>query len=114
MGGERIACYHDFWLRYLRDHAKPQTRALHYVGTALALLSLVAGLISWDPWWIVGVVVGGYGPAWLGHFFVEGNRPATFRHPTWSLVSDFRMFGAWLSGRLSIELAKAGIADQKP
>jgi hypothetical protein len=71
----------------------------------------LAGLIATGKLWLLPVALAaGYGPAWIGHFFVERNRPATFTHPFWSLISDYRMAWAWVTGRLGAELAKAGVA----
>lgn len=106
---ERITSYAEFWPYYLREHAHPATRAVHALGTAVALLLLIAGLLL-GPWWLILLaVLAGYGFAWGSHMLVERNRPATFTYPAWSLVSDLRM--AWLmaAGRLGPELAKAGI-----
>jgi hypothetical protein len=105
----RISSYAEFWLFYLREHAKPQTRAWHFLGTALVLFSLAMFIVGQGRGWLVLAPIAGYGPAWIAHFFVEHNRPATFRHPLWSLISDFRMFGSWICGRLEGELKKAGV-----
>jgi len=104
-----IESYRDFWPYYLQEHAKPATRILHFIGTGLAVSSIVAAVVAGRPWLIALALVAGYGPAWIAHFFIEKNRPATFTYPLWSLVSDFRMAGVWLAGRLSEELAKAGV-----
>lgn len=99
--------YTAFWPRYLREHGRPLTRALHYVGTGLAL-SLLAAAISLGDWrFVPAAVVSGYLFAWIAHATVEHNRPATFTHPWWSLISDFRMFGLWISGRLKPHLDEA-------
>ena len=78
-------------------------------GTGLSVVFLVAAILTWNVWLLLAALVVGYGPAWLTHFTIEKNRPATFRYPIWSLISDFRMTATWLSGGLSRELEKAGI-----
>jgi hypothetical protein len=104
-----FAGYDEFWRHYLREHARAETRRWHYSGSALGLLFLAVFLVSGNWFCLIAVPVAGYAPAWIGHFFVEHNRPATFSHPLWSLISDYRMLGAWLSGTLGGELARAGV-----
>ena len=108
---KRKATYAEFWPFYLAEHGKSSTRMLHFCGTGLSLLLLVLALVWLNPWLILAALVAGYFFAWIGHFFVEKNRPATFTHPLWSLVSDFRMFFVWVSGRLPAELKKAGVEE---
>ncbi|MFZ5789481.1 MAG: Mpo1-like protein [Pseudomonadota bacterium] len=100
--------YAEFWPRYLEAHGRPATRGLHYLGTSLALACLAWAAIGadWRP--LPAAPILGYGFAWAGHFFVEGNRPETFRHPLYSLLSDLRMLALWVAGRLSRELARLG------
>lgn len=106
---ERFASFAEFWPYYLREHAQPATRRVHAAGTALGVVLLLAGLLA-GPWWLVLLaLVVGYGAAWGSHMLVERNRPATFRHPLWSLRGDLQM--AWLmaTGRLGPELRRAGL-----
>lgn len=101
--------FRSFWPFYLREHAKPATRALHYAGTSLVIL-IAAGAILTGRWWLlVAMPVAGYGFAWASHAAVERNRPATFTYPAWSLRADFRMWWYWLTGRLGPELRAAGV-----
>lgn len=99
----------EFWLTYLRAHRRPQTRALHYVGSTLALICILmaAGRLDWR--WLIAAPLVGYAMAWVAHFGVEGNRPATFGHPLLSLASDFRMLFLFVTGRLRPHLRRAGI-----
>jgi len=98
--------YSDFWPFYLSEHAKPATRAFHYVGTVVSAAALVSAFVTQNWWLLIGYPLFGYAPAWFSHFFIEHNKPATFKAPVWSLVSDYRMFGLFLSGRLGHEFMK--------
>jgi hypothetical protein len=109
LSNRTIRTYADFWPYYLQEHAKPATRALHYVGTSVATLSLLGLILTGNPWFVPGALAGGYGFAWFAHFFIEKNKPATFTYPAWSLVSDFRMAWLWVTGSLGPELDRAGV-----
>jgi hypothetical protein len=112
MSAPKIATYREFWPYYLHEHARPGTRAIHYVGTGLAITSLLTAVFTGNPWFLLVMLLAGYGPAWIGHFFIEKNRPATFTYPFWSLISDFRMAFTWAIGGLDRELLKAGVASR--
>ena len=99
--------YVAFWHRYLRAHSQPLTRSIHYLGSLLALASLI--LVVWDWRFLIAAPVIGYGFAWAAHIGVEHNRPETFGHPLWSLFSDFRMLALFLCGRLGPHLRRAGV-----
>lgn len=99
----------EFWPFYLREHSKPRTRALHYIGTTLVVLLGIGALLSGTYWLVAILPVAGYFFAWIAHFKVEKNRPATFTYPLWSLGADFKMWWLWLTGRLKPELTKAGV-----
>lgn len=106
----RYATFAEFWPFYLREHARPLTRALHYAGTSLVVALAVFALVTGRWGWLLAMPVAGYFFAWLAHFTVEKNRPATFTYPLWSLAADFRMWWLWLTGRLGAELRAAGVS----
>jgi hypothetical protein len=94
--------YGEFWPRYLEAHADRHSRALHYLSTSAALACIAGAAIAGDWRWLVAAPIVGYGPAWLAHAAFERNRPETFSHPIWSLLSDFshaRPVPRWPAGR---------------
>jgi hypothetical protein len=105
-----IQSWTEFWPFYLREHSKPRTRALHYAGTTLVVALIVLVLVTGRGLWLLAIPVAGYGFAWIAHFAVEHNRPATFTYPLWSLAADFKMWWLWLTGRLAKELESAGVS----
>ena len=110
---ERLETFADFWPFYLREHAKPRTRAFHYAGTSLVVLIAAAALATGTWWLLLAMPVAGYAFAWGSHALVERNRPATFTYPAWSLRADFRMWWMWLTGRLEAELIAAGVKTER-
>jgi hypothetical protein len=102
----RIQSFADFWPYYVSAHRKPLTRALHYVGTGCALGCIGAGALMGNLVYLLAAPVVGYGPAWIGHFFIEGNRPATFGYAHYSLMADFKMLGCALRGKMDDEVTR--------
>jgi hypothetical protein len=101
--------FDEFWPFYLREHARATTRRLHFVGTSLAVLLALYGVATRQPRFLLAALLCGYAFAWVGHFFIEHNRPATFKHPLWSFRGDFHMLALALRGRLPAELDRLGI-----
>lgn len=96
---QRFTSLKAFYPYYLAEHRLPATRVLHFIGTGLIAFWPVLAAITGNAWWLLGIPLGGYGFAWIGHFFFERNRPATFRYPVYSLASDFLLFWHLLTGR---------------
>ena len=109
----RYTSFAEFWPFYLREHSLTRTRALHYVGTTLVVAVAAYALIAGSLWWLLAMPLAGYFFAWIAHFMVEKNRPATFTYPLWSLAADFRMWWLWLTGRLGPELERAGVRPRR-
>jgi len=98
----RFASFREFYPFYLSEHRHPVCRRLHFVGSSLVLVVVAAALVSGRWGWLLLVPVIGYGFAWVGHFAFEKNRPATFKHPLYSLAGDWVMFWDILRGRIRL------------
>ncbi len=100
MAADRYTTFEAFFPFYLQEHGNAVNRRLHFVGTTLVNVLLLTALIEGKPWLLALTPVCGYGFAWIGHFIVEKNRPATFQYPLWSLMGDYKMYGLMLRGKL--------------
>lgn len=94
--------FKDFYPFYLAEHSNPNCRRLHFAGSTGVLAALLYALAASNPWVLLSLPVVGYGFAWAGHFFFERNRPATFRHPWYSLMGDWVMYRDIVTGRLPL------------
>ena len=99
MQKERISTLKEFYPFYLKEHSNSTSRILHFTGTSLVLLLLPAAFFFNEAKLLILIPFVGYGFAWVGHFFFEKNKPATFQYPGYSLASDFILFWDLLRGK---------------
>jgi len=103
---DRVQSFEEFWPYYVGAHRSRGCRALHYCGTSLGVVTAITALVT-STWWLLLVApLFGYGAAWVGHFFVERNKPAAFEYWWWSLRGDFKMLGLGLTGRMADEVTR--------
>jgi hypothetical protein len=103
MPQDRIQSFEEFWPFYVREHRLPSTRIMHFVGTSLGMI-LVAGAIAMQFWWLLAAApIFGYGMAWISHFGIEKNKPASFKYPLWSFIADMKLWALMLTGRMGAE-----------
>lgn len=91
--------FKEFYPYYLTEHSKRGTRITHFIGTTLFILMVLYSLVTGNVWLFLMGIVLAYGWAWIGHFFIEKNKPATFQYPLWSLASDFKLYFQILGGK---------------
>lgn len=95
--------FYDF---YLEEHQNMACRRLHFAGSSFGLLGLAKSIKTRSPKPLLKGIAAGYGCAWVGHFLFEKNKPASFKFPLQSFVSDFRMYTDVLRGNLSLRDVK--------
>lgn len=98
---QRFTSFAQFYPYYLGEHSNPSCRRLHFIGTTLVIAVLAYTIASGKWILLLAVPFAGYGFAWIGHFFFEKNRPATFNHPFYSLLGDFVMYRDMIRGKVS-------------
>lgn len=97
----RIQTFAEFYPFYLGEHANRICRRLHFIGSSIALMLLLGALVTGDGRLLALALLQGYAFAWVGHFFFEHNRPATFKYPLFSFIGDWRMWWDMLRGRIA-------------
>lgn len=102
----RIPSFEKFWPFYVGEHSKAATRWLHFAGTFGGTVAILILIATAHPTYIPLTFVYGYGLAWMGHFFIEKNRPATFKYPLWSFLADYKMCALMLTGKMDAEIRK--------
>ena len=106
-----VLTFAEFWPSYVRAHSELSTRLMHCAGTLLGWAILVAAIVTRHWWWIALALVVPYALAWISHFFIEHNRPATFEHPLWSWWADQKMVAMMLVGKMGEEVKRASQAS---
>lgn len=107
----RFESFSEFWPFYLGEHSKKATRTFHFAGTTLLFAFLTRAILTHSLADLLYAVMSAYGLAWVSHFLIEKNRPATFRYPLYSLMGDFKMYGLLLIGRMNHELERLKISS---
>ena len=96
----QFSSFAQFYPFYLSQHQNVTCRRLHFIGSIGVLGLLLRAAVTGNAWWCLAALLCGYGFAWVGHFFFEHNRPATFKHPLYSFAGDWVMFKDILTARI--------------
>jgi len=99
MSERRYKSLQEFYPFYISEHQNTTSRILHFIGTGLVIICVMGSILFHNLRFLIAVPFLGYGFAWVGHFFFEKNKPATFQYPFYSLASDFILFWELLNGK---------------
>ena len=99
---ERYKSFEDFYPYYIAEHDHKYTKLMHFIGTSISIYFLIKFVLSFNFLFILYALLAGYGFAWVGHFFIEKNKPATFKYPFYSLIGDYKMYSEILQGKHKI------------
>lgn len=98
---EDFNSFSEFYPFYLQEHSNDTCRRLHFIGSTLVLAIIAYSIYSGDLHLLWSLPIVGYGFAWVGHFFFEKNKPATFKYPFYSLMGDWVMYKDILTRRIA-------------
>jgi hypothetical protein len=102
----RYKSFSEFWPFYVAEHSRRGTRVLHFVGTTLGTVFMIF-MIASGSWWLFPLgLIPGYACAWIAHFVIEKNKPATFQYPLWSFMGDYKMIAYMITGKMNREVAR--------
>ena len=99
---KRYTNFKEFYPYYLSEHSHKTTKLLHFIGTSISLYFLFNFFRTFDFVYIILSLLSGYGFAWVSHFFIEKNKPATFKYPFYSFIGDHLMFIEIIMGKHKI------------
>ena len=99
---KQYTSFREFYPFYLGEHSDRTCKLLHFIGTWIVVGIVLAAILRPNPWLLLLVPVAGYGFAWVGHFFFEKNRPATFTYPFYSLMGDWVMWKDIMIGKVRL------------
>ena len=108
-GSGRIQSFEEFWPFYLGEHSLAATRWMHFFGSSCALGFVASAFVTGSWALLPAAAVCGYGFAWVSHFFIEKNKPASFSYPLWSFIADWKMWALIATGRINAELSRLKI-----
>ena len=101
-----IKSFGEFWPYYVREHLNPLNRKLHFIGSTLAGATAIGSIVTGQLYALPLAPVVGYGFAWVGHFFVEKNKPASFKYPVYSFMGDWVMWYKIVTGKMDAEVER--------
>jgi len=113
MADREFKSFEEFWPFYVKEHQKQATRVMHFIGTTVAVGCVAGGLLTKRRWLLAVAPFAGYAPAWFSHFFIEGNKPASWTYPLWSFKADFVMWSKMVRFQMSDEVERVLREDRE-
>jgi len=98
-----IKNYSEFYRFYLTEHRSMMSRRLHAAGSSVGIYFFSKAIRQRKAKYVVYGLLSGYACAWVGHFVFEKNKPASFKQPFYSFISDWRMLSDIVRGNLSLK-----------